>query len=55
VLLAFNGQGVEDPETLLSLLTGDLVDRAVPIEILRAGVAQTLTVTLAPRGAPTGK
>jgi S1-C subfamily serine protease len=49
VLLAFNGHGVEDPETLLSLLTGDLIDRPVPVEILRAGAVQTVTITLAER------
>lgn len=55
VLVSFNGHSVEDPETLLSLLTGDLVDRTVPIEILRAGSVQTVNVTLAERGANPGK
>ena len=49
VLLSFNGHVVEDPETLLSLLTGDLIDRSVPVEIVRAGAVQTVSVTLAER------
>jgi S1-C subfamily serine protease len=55
ILVAFNGHPVEDPETLLSLLTGDLVDQAVPIDIRRAGAVQTLHVTLAPRGVRAAK
>lgn len=49
VLVSFNGQTVEDPETLLSLLTGDLIDRAVPVEVLRGGSLRTLDVTLTER------
>ncbi len=49
VLLSFSGHPVEDPETLLSLLTGDLIGRATPIEILRGGNAQTVNVTLTER------
>ncbi len=49
VLLSVNGRPVEDPETLLSLLSGDLVDRTVPVEILRGGSARTIDVTLAAR------
>jgi S1-C subfamily serine protease len=45
VLLSLNGQPVEDPDALLSLLTADLVDRPVPVEILRAGTPQTVEVT----------
>lgn len=51
VVLSFDGHAVEDPETLLSLLTGELIDRAVPVEVLRAGSVQTINVTLAERTA----
>ncbi len=49
VLLTFNGHAVEDPETLLGLLTGDLIGRPVAIEILRAGGVRSINVTLAER------
>ncbi len=49
VLLSLDGQSVEDPEALLSMLTGALVDRAVPVEILRGGSMQTVPVTLVAR------
>lgn len=54
VLLSFNGRTVEDPETLLSLLGGDLIGRKTPVEILRGRSVQTIEVTLgerAPKGA----
>jgi S1-C subfamily serine protease len=50
VLLRFNGQPVEEPEELLALLTGDLIDRAVPVEVLRAGALTTVSITLTDRG-----
>lgn len=46
VLLSLDGQPTEDPDALLSLLTADLVDRAVRVEILRAGTPRTVEVTL---------
>ncbi len=49
VVLGFNGQPVEDPEALLSLLSGDFVDRTVGLEILRAGTRQTINATLTER------
>lgn len=49
VLVSFNGHAVEDPETLLSLLTGELIGRAAPVEILRGGSARTIAVTLTER------
>ena len=52
VMLAFNGRPVDDPEALLSLLTGELIDHAVPVEILRAGAVKTVDVTLAERTPP---
>ncbi len=50
VLLSFNGRNVEDPETLLSLLTGDLVDRPAHLQILRGGSVQAIDVALTERG-----
>ena len=49
VLLSFNGHRVEEPEMLLSLLTGDLIERATPVDILRGGSTQTIKVTLSER------
>jgi S1-C subfamily serine protease len=51
ILLAFDGHEVEDPETLLSLLSRDLVDRTVRVEILRAGDRRQIGVTLTERPA----
>ncbi len=51
VLLSFNGHRVEDPEALLSLLTGDLIDRPTPVELLRGGAVQTVNITLTERAA----
>jgi S1-C subfamily serine protease len=49
VVVALDGQPVEDHEALLSLLTGDRVGRAAAIDVIRAGEARTLTVTVGQR------
>jgi len=49
IILSFAGHRVDDPETLLSLLTGDLIDHAAPLEIMRGGSLRTITVTLTER------
>jgi S1-C subfamily serine protease len=46
VLIGFDGQPIEDHDALLSLLTADRVGKAIPIEIVRGGVARTVTVTV---------
>ncbi len=50
VLLSFNGQPADDPEALLSLLTGDLIGRTVAVDILRGGARKTIHVALGERG-----
>ncbi|MGE5361739.1 MAG: S1C family serine protease [Bacteroidales bacterium] len=49
VLVAFNGHVVDEPEQLLALLTGDLIDHDVPVEILRAGASQAVSIKLTER------
>jgi S1-C subfamily serine protease len=49
VLLEFDGHVIESPEELLDLLLGDRVGRAVPLKVLRGGVATELTVTVGER------
>ena len=49
VMLEFDGHGVESPEDLLDLLTGDRVGRGAPVRLLRAGTTQAVTVTVAER------
>lgn len=48
VLVAFDGEPVEDHEALLSLL-GDRVGKAVAVNVVRGGEARTLTVTVGQR------
>ena len=49
ILVALDGQTVTDSEDLQSLLTGDRVDRAVPVDVIRGGALQTLQVTIGQR------
>lgn len=50
VLLSVDGQTVNDTDDLQSLLVGDRVGRAVPVEVIRGGALQTLQVTIGERG-----
>ena len=49
VIVAFDGVPVREPDELLTLLRGDRVGRAVPLEVLRGGAPVTVTVTVAER------
>jgi serine protease DegQ len=51
VLVAFDGHDVDDPETLLALLTSERVGHGVALGVLRGGVPQDVTVTVGERGA----
>jgi S1-C subfamily serine protease len=51
VLVGFDGHDVDDPETLLGLLTADRVGRAVPLSLVRGGSAQQVTVSVGERAA----
>ncbi len=49
ILVAINGQVLSDPDELLSALVGRLVGQATPVEVLRGGQPQTLTITVGER------
>lgn len=49
ILTGFQGQPVEDPEDLQTRLIGEVVGRAVEIEVLRGEARQTITVVVGER------
>ena len=49
VLVAMDGHAISDTDDLQSLLNGDRVGASVPVQLVRGGVAQTLTVTIGQR------
>lgn len=49
IIVAVSGQPVTDPDELLATLVGDAVGEPTPVEILRGGVSQTITVTIGER------
>jgi S1-C subfamily serine protease len=49
ILVGLDGNVVADTDELQSLLAGDRVGRPVPVEVLRGGTLQTLTVTIGQR------
>ncbi len=49
LLVAFDGTPVEEPETLLTLLTGDRIGQTVPLTVLRGGRAIEVPVTVGER------
>ena len=49
ILVAINGQPINDPDELLASLVGRLVGQPTPVEVLRGGQPQTLTVTVGSR------
>jgi serine protease DegQ len=51
VLVAFDGHDLDNPETLLGLLTADRVGRQVPLAVVRGGTPQNVTVVVAERPA----
>jgi S1-C subfamily serine protease len=51
VLVGFDGHNVDDPETLLSLLTADRVGREVPVALVRGRTPQQVTVAVGERTA----
>lgn len=48
-LLVLDGEPVTDPDSLLALLTGSRVDKAVDVRVLRGGALQTIRVTIGER------
>jgi len=49
ILIALDGQALKDAEDLRALLTGDRVDKTIPLEVIRGGKLQTLQVTIGQR------
>lgn len=50
ILVTFAGQTVTDTDDLQALLTGERVGQPVPVEVLRGGTVQSLSVTVGQRG-----
>lgn len=49
ILVAINGQALNDPDELLASLVGKLVGQPADVEVLRGGQPQTLTLTVGER------
>jgi len=49
IILAFDGNTVRDPESLLTLLRGDRVPRQATLTVLRGGAVQDVPVTIGER------
>ncbi len=49
ILIALDGHALKDAEDLRALLTGDRVDKTIPLEVIRGGKLQTLQVTIGQR------
>jgi S1-C subfamily serine protease len=49
IVIGFAGTAVDEPESLLALLTGDTVGRAIPVVVLRGGRALDVNVTVGAR------
>jgi S1-C subfamily serine protease len=49
ILTGFAGEPVSDPDDLIARLAGEVVDKKVRLEVLRAGQQQELTVTIGER------
>lgn len=49
ILVGLAGQSLEDPDELLARLSGDLVGKSTPVEVLRGGMPATLQVEIGER------
>ncbi|MGH9176148.1 MAG: S1C family serine protease, partial [Vicinamibacterales bacterium] len=49
IIVAFDGQAVQEPEALVTLLRGDRVGKAVPLTILRGAELRDVAVTIGDR------
>jgi S1-C subfamily serine protease len=52
LLIALDGQPVEDAESLQALLVGERVGRSVPVEVIRGGTRTILLITVGQAGGP---
>ena len=50
IVVALDGQPVEDTENLQVLLTGERVGTSVPVQVVRGGELKTLDVAVSQRG-----
>jgi S1-C subfamily serine protease len=50
ILITLDGHAIQDAEDLQLLLTGERVDKTVPIEVIRGNALQVLQVTIGQRG-----
>jgi S1-C subfamily serine protease len=51
IIVALANQPVADPDELLAGLVGDIVSKPTPVQVLRGGELQTITVTIGERRA----
>lgn len=49
ILVAVNGQSVTDPDDLFAALDSDTVGKSIPVEVLRGGKPETISVTAGER------
>jgi S1-C subfamily serine protease len=49
IIVAINSQPVSDPDELLALLTGEVVGKSTPVQVLRGGQPTTIPVTIGER------
>jgi S1-C subfamily serine protease len=49
IVVGFGGTSVDEPESLLALLTGDRVGHATPVAVLRGGRGLDVSVTVGER------
>lgn len=49
IVVAINGQPVSDPDELLAALSGEIVGRSTPVQVLRGGQPLTIAVTIGER------
>jgi len=49
IIVAIDGQPVHDHDELLASLSGEVVDKSTPVEVLRGGQPQTITVKIGAR------
>jgi serine protease DegQ len=49
ILVGIDGQPISDHDALFARLSGDVVGKSIPVEILRGGQPQTLNVKIGER------
>lgn len=49
ILIGLNGHPVSDPDELFASLSGDVVGKATPVDVLRGGEPKTISVTVGER------